>query len=194
MGEDSKAEGLTRAFENKGERFLAVRDVSFSPLPGRGTWNCGRIGLWKKYTGADAHRASCADQRENRVFEQRSYPCGEQRMEEVLSGNAAGVSASEGVLRFRKNAGKRNWGELKKFRDEEKGSPGKSGGASLYLWPDTGFCRALSRGGERRRMSAGGHREGTAVEPSLLICDEATSALDVTVQETDPGASAPPEK
>ena len=25
-----KAEGLTRAFENKGERFLAVRDVSFS--------------------------------------------------------------------------------------------------------------------------------------------------------------------
>ena len=30
-----------------------------------------------------------------------------------------------------------------------------------YLWPDTGFCRALSRGGERRRMSAGGHREGT---------------------------------
>lgn len=86
-------------------------------------------------------------------------------MEEVLSGNAAGVSASEGVLRFRKNAGKRNWGELKKFRDEEKESPGKSGGASLYLWPDTGFCRALPgevSGGECQRAAiARGTGSGT---------------------------------
>ena len=72
-----KAEGLTRAFENKGERFLAVRDVSFSLYRGEAIGIVGAIGLRKKYTGADAHRASCADQRENRVFEQRSYPCGE---------------------------------------------------------------------------------------------------------------------
>lgn len=97
-----KAEGLTRAFENKGERFLAVRDVSFSLYRGEALGIVGESGSGKSTLVRMLTGLLAPTKGKNRVFEQRSYPCGEQRMEEVLSGNAAGVSASEGVLRFRK--------------------------------------------------------------------------------------------
>ena len=42
-----KAEGLTRAFENKGERFLAVRDVSFSLYRGEALGIVGESGSGK---------------------------------------------------------------------------------------------------------------------------------------------------
>ena len=42
-----KAEGLTRAFENKGERFLAVRDVSFSLYRGEAIGIVGESGSGK---------------------------------------------------------------------------------------------------------------------------------------------------
>ena len=42
-----KAEGLTRAFENQGERFLAVRDVSFSLYRGEALGIVGESGSGK---------------------------------------------------------------------------------------------------------------------------------------------------
>ena len=156
-----KAEGLTRAFENKGERFLAVRDVSFSLYRGEaigivGESGSGKSTLVRMLTGLLAptkgkieflsRDLTHAGSKEWRKCYREMQLVFQLPKESFDSGKTLGSGIGESL----RNSG------LKRKEVREK-----VGGASLYLWPDTEFCRALSRGGERRRMSAGGHREGT---------------------------------
>ena len=90
-----KAEGLTRAFENQGERFLAVRDVSFSLYRGEalgivGESGSGKSTLVRMLTGLLAPTKGKIE------FLSRDLThAGSKEWRKCYQGNAAGVSASK---------------------------------------------------------------------------------------------------
>ena len=178
-----KAEGLTRAFENKGERFLAVRDVSFSLYRGEalgivGESGSGKSTLVRMLTGLLAptkgkieflsRDLTHAGSKEWRKCYREMQLVFQLPKESFDSGKTLGSGIGESL----RNSG------MKRKEVREKVAELLS---TCGLTPD--FAERYPgevSGGECQRAAIA---RALAVEPSLLICDEATSALDVTVQK-----------
>ena len=173
-----KAEGLTRAFENKGERFLAVRDVSFSLYRGEaigivGESGSGKSTLVRMLTGLLAptkgkieflsRDLTHAGSKEWRKCYREMQLVFQLPKESFDSGKTLGSGIGESL----RNSG------LKRKEVREKVAELLS---TCGLTPD--FAERYPgevSGGECQRAAIA---RALAVEPSLLICDEATSALD----------------
>ena len=178
-----KAEGLTRAFENQGERFLAVRDVSFSLYRGEALGIVGESGSGKstlvrmltgllaptkgkiEFLSRDLTRAGSKEWRKCYREMQLVFQLPKESFD-------PGKTLGSGIGESLRNSG------LKRKEVREKVAELLS---TCGLTPD--FAERYPgevSGGECQRAAIA---RALAVEPSLLICDEATSALDVTVQK-----------
>ena len=178
-----KAEGLTRAFENQGERFLAVRDVSFSLYRGEalgivGESGSGKSTLVRMLTGLLtptkgkieflSRDLTHAGSKEWRKCYREMQLVFQLPKESFDSGKTLGSGIGESL----RNSG------MKRKKVREKVAELLS---TCGLTPD--FAERYPgevSGGECQRAAIA---RALAVEPKVLICDEATSSLDVTIQK-----------
>lgn len=177
------AEGLTRAFENRGERFLAVQNVSFSLYRGEALGIVGESGSGKstlvrmltgllsptqgkmEFLGRDLTHAGSKEWRKSYQEMQLVFQLPKESFD-------PGKTLGNGIGESLRNLGMGRKETRKKVEELL---------CTCGLTPEFAdrYPGEVS-GGECQRAAIA---RALAVEPSLLICDEATSALDVTVQK-----------